>query len=157
MTDPVVIGLDPGASSGGIAVVERTGDLLSIAKWGATDHDMVAQIGEYMPRCIAIVIEKVHAMPKQGVSSTFKFGRHAGLLMGAALSTGKRVIYVRPQQWQKRLGCMTKGDKNVSKEAAQLRYPLAHITHATADAILLACYGWHVLRTEGWGSFGKQP
>jgi hypothetical protein len=48
---------------------------------------------------------------------------------------------VRPQKWQQAMGCMTKGDKNVSKRRAQELYPQLKITHATADALLIATYG----------------
>jgi hypothetical protein len=36
---------------------------------------------------------------------------------------------------------MTKGDKNVSKRKAQELFPQLKITHATADALLLAEFG----------------
>lgn len=36
------------------------------------------------------------------------------------------------------MGCLTKGDKNISKARAQQLFPTAKITHATADALLLA-------------------
>jgi hypothetical protein len=44
--------------------------------------------------------------------------------------------------WQKSLGCLTHGDKNVSKAAAQRLFPGMKITHATADALLIAYYGY---------------
>ena len=47
---------------------------------------------------------------------------------------------VTPQKWQKALGCRTGGDKNVSKARAQALFPLQNITHAIADALLLAEY-----------------
>ena len=46
-----------------------------------------------------------------------------------------------PQVWQKALGCMTGGDKNVTKRRAQELFPGHKITHATADALLIAHYG----------------
>jgi hypothetical protein len=48
---------------------------------------------------------------------------------------------IRPQVWQKELGCLTKGDKNVSKRKAQELFPSMKVTHATADALLIAKYG----------------
>ena len=51
---------------------------------------------------------------------------------------------VRPQQWQKSLGCLTKGDKNVTKRKAQELFPMMKVTHATADALLIAEYGRRV-------------
>ena len=40
--------------------------------------------------------------------------------------------------------CLTKGDKNVTKSAAQRLYPDRKITHADADAILIARYCYEV-------------
>jgi hypothetical protein len=48
---------------------------------------------------------------------------------------------VRPQAWQKAMGCMSKGDKNITKRKAQELFPQIKVTHATADALLIATYG----------------
>jgi hypothetical protein len=48
---------------------------------------------------------------------------------------------ISPQAWQKSLGCMTGGDKNISKRRAQELFPTMNVTHATADALLIAEYG----------------
>ena len=47
-------------------------------------------------------------------------------------------------RWQKYLGCLTKGDKNVSKAKAQELFPDLKITHAIADSLLIAEYGRRV-------------
>jgi hypothetical protein len=36
------------------------------------------------------------------------------------------------------MGCLTKGDKNVSKSRAQELFPSIKVTHAIADALLIA-------------------
>jgi hypothetical protein len=58
------------------------------------------------------------------------------------LLTGEEFPFeeVSPQKWQKAMGCMTKGDKNVSKAKAQQLFPQLKITHAIADALLIAEY-----------------
>jgi crossover junction endodeoxyribonuclease RuvC len=86
-------------------------------------------------------------MPKQGVSSTFKFGQGYGGLEMAL--TGWEIPFERvtPQRWQKEMGCLTKGDKNVSKRRAQELFPHLKVTHKLADSLLIAEYGW---RTHGW-------
>ena len=76
-----------------------------------------------------------------GVVSSFSFGRGYGNLEMALTAAGIPFERVRPQVWQKALGCMTKGDKNVSKRKAQELFPQLKITHATADALLLAEFG----------------
>lgn len=134
------IGIDPGAS-GAIAVIHESGNVNWI-KNDSTEHELADWLQDIAENfdCIAI-IEQVSAMPKQGVSSTFKFGRSFGFLIG--LLTALRVRYeaYRPQVWQKHLRCLTKGDKNVSKAAAQRLWPSTKITHANADALLIAEFG----------------
>jgi hypothetical protein len=52
---------------------------------------------------IIVVLEKVHSMPKQGLSSTFKFG----MAFGGACALSKRfnshLVMVTPQVWKKSL------------------------------------------------------
>lgn len=134
------VGIDPG-QSGGIAVIFPDGNATAW-KMPETDKDIwealtgwPAEAGE-----IFALIETVHAMPKQGVASTFKFGMGYGALRMALIASGIRHEGVRPQAWQKELGCLTGGDKNVSKARAQQLFPSLKITHALADALLIAEY-----------------
>ena len=86
-------------------------------------------------------IEQVHSSPQMGVKSAFTFGNGFGHLEMALTACGIAFERIRPQAWQKALGCMTKGDKNVSKRRAQELFPTLKITHSTADALLIAEYG----------------
>ena len=79
-------------------------------------------------------------MPGQGVASSFKFGQGFGHLEMALTASGIPHTYVAPQKWQKELQCLTKGDKNVSKARAQQLFPHIKVTHAIADALLIAEY-----------------
>ena len=47
-----------------------------------------------------IVVENVHAMPKQGVSSTFKFGMGVGIIHGVAGALRLPLTLVTPTQWK---------------------------------------------------------
>jgi Holliday junction resolvasome RuvABC endonuclease subunit len=76
-----------------------------------------------------------------GVVSAFSFGNGFGHLEMALTAAGIPFTRVRPQVWQKALGCLTKGDKNVTKRKAQELFPSIKATHATADALLIAQYG----------------
>jgi hypothetical protein len=56
---------------------------------------------------------------------------------------------VAPKKWQARLNCPTRGDKNISKNLAIKVFPFltdakgkSTITHGTADALLIALYGY---------------
>ena len=47
-----------------------------------------------------LVVERVHAMPQQGVSSTFKFGMGCGIIHGVAGALRLPVTLVTPTQWK---------------------------------------------------------
>ena len=78
----------------------------------------------------------------QGATGTFTFAQGYGFIRGVLITIGIPFEDVTPQAWQKTLGCLTRGDKNVSKAKAQQLFPqLPRITHAIADALLIAEYG----------------
>ena len=142
----ITIGVDPGAN-GGIAWITSDGKAC-VEKMPDTLQDLwelVESIGfeapDFTPYQIKAYIEQVSSSPQMGVVSSFSFGRGYGNLEMALTAAGIPFERVRPQVWQKALGCMTKGDKNVSKRKAQELFPDRKITHATADALLLAHYG----------------
>jgi len=136
------IGIDPGLS-GGIAQIDN-GEV-SLCKMPETEWD-IGQIVSEFGRCqqfgspTIAYIEKVHSMPDQGVASSFKFGMNYGFLRGLLVAYQIPFEEVSPQKWQKFMNCMTHGDKNISKARAQQLYPKLKITHATADALLIAHY-----------------
>lgn len=134
-----VIGIDPGAN-GGFAVIGPDGTFA--IKNPDTEADIVAELRLFSAssQCVAY-LEQVHSMPKQGVVSVFSFGQNYGFLRGVLATLNVRRSFVRPQVWQKALGCSSKGDKNVTKRRAQELFPALKITHATADALLIAEYG----------------
>lgn len=145
--DMITIGIDPGVS-GGIAII-RHGQIpmiecgITVYKMPETETDLVdglKNIAQHLGGCVAY-LEKVHSMPKQGVASSFKFGQNYGMVRGVLAALGIRREFVSPQAWQKALGCMSKGDKNVTKSRAQELFPGIKITHAIADALLIAEYG----------------
>jgi hypothetical protein len=86
-------------------------------------------------------LEQVHSSPQMGVKSAFTFGNGFGHLEMALTAAGIPFERVRPQVWQKAMGCMTKGDKNVSKRKAQELFPSLKVNHYIADALLIAEYG----------------
>jgi Holliday junction resolvasome RuvABC endonuclease subunit len=141
------IGIDPGVQ-GGIAVlyIDEDGNERHVTKLPLKDKTE-ADVSKWLwDLCegrnseFVAVIEFVHSSPQMGVKSAFTFGRSYGFLRGCLSSLGFPYVEVRPQAWQKAMGCLTKGDKNVSKAKAQQLYPGEKVTHATADALLLATY-----------------
>lgn len=133
------VGADPG-KSGGIGVVLEDGSAFA-HKMPDTERDLFDLIEslkmDFMP---IAYIEKVHAVKGNGISSTFTFGYGYGCLKMAFIGNKIPITDVTPQKWQKELQCLTKGDKNVSKARAQQLFPHIKVTHAIADALLIAEY-----------------
>lgn len=143
----ITIGIDPG-KSGAIAWTDEHGRVC-VEKMPETLADLWDLIhslnfnvdSEKYTNHIKAYIEQVHSMPGQGVSSSFKFGNGFGHLEMALTAAGIPFERVPPQKWQKSMGCMTKGDKNVSKRRAQELFPAIKCTHAVSDALLICEYG----------------
>ena len=120
-----------------MAVLDPLGAVVSVQRLdNATQHDVWLWLSAQRVRFG--VIEKVNAMPKQGVSSTFTFGTSFGFCQGLLVAAGIRFEFVTPRKWQKALNCLTGGDKNVSKARAQSLFPGVKVIHANADALLIA-------------------
>ena len=145
------IGIDPGRS-GGIAWIDtdldRIGPQVSTAKLaGMTERDVWETLAGCDPAVVAL--EKVHAGPKMGSSAAFKFGASCAGLHMATIAAGLQVALVTPMKWQREFGLLVKGrglgqrdvdKKNRNKAKAQELFPDIKITHAIADALLLAMY-----------------
>jgi hypothetical protein len=147
------LGFDPGGS-GGFAVVDQDGGFVHAQKFGdLTERDIWDAVKAFtLGNDIGLVMcEAVHSMPKQGVASSFKFGASYGFLRGILVASAVRYEFVSPQKWQGKLGCRTGGDKNKSKAAAQQRHPGHKITHAIADALLIAEYARRMYREHEMG------
>ncbi len=139
----IFLGIDPGASGGLAYVFDDSEDVYATAIGKLSEreiHLFVKEICDFGDETPCAVIELVHSSPQMGVKSAFTFGRSYGFLRGVLAANGIKYVEVRPQAWQKAMGCMTKGDKNVTKSLAQQLYPGEKVTHATADALLLATY-----------------
>lgn len=135
------LGIDPG-QSGAIAGVFESGEYFGCIRLRETDHD----VSRWVDDVASIIrteggfalIEKVGAFPKQGRSSIFKFGESAGFLRGMLVAHGVPYEYIAPAKWQGDMKCRTRGNKDITKSTAQRLFPNASITHANADAILIA-------------------
>jgi crossover junction endodeoxyribonuclease RuvC len=69
-----------------------------------------------------VVIEKVSAMPKQGVTGMFRFGYCAGAVAGMVAALGLAHTFLIPRVWQKLVGCAVSGGDAARQRAVQL-YP----------------------------------
>lgn len=135
-----ILGIDPG-QSGGIVILSDSGDVRAHTKMPDTDTDILHYLELWKHEQPTVFLEIVHSMPGNKAQSMFKFGMNYGAIRMAVLSCRYRLEGVRPQVWQKFMQCLTRGDKNVSKAKAQELFPNISMTHAIADAFLIAEYG----------------
>ncbi len=137
----IYIGVDPGANGAAVAITHAGAAIDWLRFKGATEADIADWFGDVsLADKVCVCCEDVHSMPKQGVASSFKFGRSYGFLRGILAALRVRRHFVSPSKWQSALGCRTKGDKNVTKAKAQELFPHRKWTHADADAVLIAEY-----------------
>ena len=96
-----VCGIDPGAS-GGIAIKYDKDNVVVFNMTNQTEVDIWEWfLAQKKPD--VIFLEKVHSMPKQGVSSVWKFAQNYGLLRGFIIAIGIPLIDVTPNKWQSAL------------------------------------------------------
>lgn len=150
-----ILGIDPGAS-GGIAFFSMQRGLLSIfdmptvevKRGGKNKREVSAAMLNAIigARDIdAAFVEKVGAMPGQGVSSMFQFGRSVGMIEGVLAALEIPTNYVTPQSWQKAVGA--RGGKDASRARAAELFPAYAANFSRkkddgrADAALIAWYG----------------
>ena len=132
------MGIDPG-DSGGIAILDKDGNSVLVDKFKDKTEQEIRDL--FVKHKVKVAyLEKVHSMPGQGVASSFKFGTSYGFLRGLLVAFNIKREFVTPQKWQKHLGCLTRGDKKVTRTKAQEMFPSVKITHAVADALLIAHY-----------------
>jgi crossover junction endodeoxyribonuclease RuvC len=154
------LGVDPGIQ-GGIAIVENTGSIPTlIGAWdipviGTAAKERVdvlslrALINQHQP-AIAF-IERGQAMPKQGASSGFKYGRAVGALEATIALCGLPLEIVEPSMWKQSFR-LRGGDKESARQRALLLFPQGHVVlyrkrdHGRAEAALIAFYGLTVSR-----------
>ena len=95
------------------------------------------------PKMIAYV-EKVGAMPGQGVTSIFNFGMGYGAIQGVLAAHHIPYKLVTPQKWKKYYN-LTGKDKDCARTLAIQQFPKAELNlkkHiGRADAILIGQYG----------------
>ena len=142
-----VMGIDPGVK-GGIALLHPDGRVSNTAALdGMTEVELTAAMRDLSLSRPICFIEKVGYIKGDGAMGSFTFGKVYGLLRGLALGFGLEIVDVSPMMWQSRMGCLSGGNKNVTKNKAIELFFEYHrrrtrgITHGIADALLIAEYG----------------
>lgn len=148
-----IVGIDPGAS-GGLAIIPPDHGLLDIKTWNFTNlsekeiRDII--FGEVSFLNSMVFLEKVHSMPMQGTSSSFSFGQNYGFLRGLLFACFIPFEDVPAKTWQTKLGLAKSGmekpeRKRMLKAKAEQWFPRQKVTLSTADALLIAEYGYRTL------------
>tara|TARA_Y100001933_G_scaffold169732_1_gene167879 strand:- start:55 stop:549 length:495 start_codon:yes stop_codon:yes gene_type:complete len=126
----ILMGIDPG-NNGGICIIKNTGNYLPeiifslrmpvVNIYGKKIIDTL-KIHSALSRfkIDVAIIEKVHAMPRQGVTSSFQFGRSFGGIEALCYIFARRVDYVAPAVWKKAIGVGS--SKKDSLDMARLKF-----------------------------------
>lgn len=126
------IGIDPGAK-GFVCIYNGYGyrhlPLRETSGEKGISEKVVALFGDVCDTDCFVLMESVHAMPGQGVSSTFTFGQNFGMILGMLIAFGIPYQLISPQKWQKEM--VTATDKVDS--AKQSSYNAAHRLHPDMD------------------------
>lgn len=142
------LGIDPGAS-GALVSLSDSGehfDAYPFTGW----KNAYAALSVYSTGGALCLLEKVHAMPKQGVTSSFTFGKNTGGWV--SLLEGLRIPYeeITPQRWQKGvLGDIPSGEsKKRALDFCRKKFPNYDFSKALSnkaqsgivDALCMAIY-----------------
>ena len=106
----------------------------------------LAKTLEHYKGLATVYLERVHAMPSQGVSSTFRFGECYGAIQGVVVTLGFKIVYITPQAWKKKFGLIG-SDKDYARTLAINNFPQYADMIARkkdigrADALWIAQYG----------------
>ncbi|HHM9318310.1 TPA: hypothetical protein ACRNS5_004201 [Pseudomonas aeruginosa] len=151
----MIIGIDPGCTGAVVVLRDDFSYVASLAmpttKVGTKSRVNGAAVAAFLLDEVSskpahAYLEKVGAMPGQGVSSMFTFGHAAGVVEGILQGLSIPYSLVTPQAWKKRAGLIGM-DKDAARSRAIQLYPnLRDLDtkcrgQAIADALLVARFG----------------
>lgn len=164
-----VIGIDPGIT-GALALVRSHGqlvELLDVADMPTAtvktnriskSHIIAPQLTSLLSQWRVstettpdVVLEDVHAMPGQGVTSMFRFGHALGLVEGVVSGLGLPLHKVPPREWQTMV--RVRSDPDAGRLRASQLFPTRaglftrKKDHNRADAALIAYAGTRLVVT----------
>lgn len=118
----IALGIDPGSVSAawgllgpGVCLAD---DIPIVGKMinAAGLADMVAGSGADV-----VIVERVASFPKQGVSSSFNFGKGVGIIIGCIAALGFKMVEVSPGTWKRYFHL--DADKENARALAIKRFP----------------------------------
>ena len=141
----IYIGIDPG-KSGAMALMGDDGNI-TVIPFDERRYLGHLKILAHPPCDVKACVEHVGAMPGQGVTSMFNFGKGFGWLLGVLEACNIPYELVRPQKWKKEFSIT--GGKNSSIEVCRRLFPEVSLLPTTrcrkdsdgmAEALLMAEY-----------------
>jgi crossover junction endodeoxyribonuclease RuvC len=151
----LVVGVDPGLS-GALALLEATHSATTlldvidvpIVGSGAKQSVDVIALQEWLLRHAPqrAFLERAQAMPKQGASSGFKYGRCTGSLEATLALCAIPIVVTEPSKWKRHFRLPGK-DKEAARLQAIRLFPGEHRffarkrDHNRSEAVLIGLYG----------------
>lgn len=142
----ISIGIDPG-KSGGYAVLQD-GRIFVARVWDDVGFISAMQyVADQPVSTIRVALEKVGAMPHQGVTSMFSFGTSYGFIQGVLQAYGIPYQLVPPGVWKREFGLSS--DKQKSIDVCRRLFPDANLlatprckkpSDGISESLLLAEY-----------------
>ena len=150
LREKIFIGIDPG-KNGGVAVINEIidGEPVITFRCPKTPKDMSLSLMSTIPENVSyddviVLIEHVHAMPRNGVVAMFSFGQNLGHWEGILGAFELNVIYAGPRKWMEHYDCKPGMDKKDRKRylrgIAEELFPNIKMTFNISDALLIANY-----------------
>lgn len=141
-SSPIALGIDPD-SHGSLCGVTSQGELIGCLRlhrrfegqdfYLLEDPEgmgvLLAVLSSWLPYAPVVAMERVGAMPGEGRSSVFTFGKTVGQLLGTVRSMlawqkqdFTRLRFVQPRTWQACFG-LRGGAKAATRDAAKAKWP----------------------------------
>jgi len=145
-----IVGIDPG-KKGAIAFLAKDFSQAQVYPMPEFEEDLINLLAVNKDKILYVAIEKQQPFPEQGISSTFKLGKHYGILLGILKTLEIPFEEIPPQRWRKAILGSCKGKRKILKklslEKARNLFPEINIgkNDGKADALLLAEYARRTL------------
>lgn len=153
----IYVGVDPG-THGGLAAIDENNKVLFAVPMSRDNlvhyikklHNDIIEKNDGVIACV----EKVGAMPGQGVTGMFNFGKSAGFIEGVLESFQIPYQLVPPQTWKKSFSLLHK-DKKASIQMCKQLFPRVNLlptercrkeSDGISEAILMSLYAKRKLK-----------
>ena len=116
----VFVGIDPG-KSGGVACIDTETGICYTVPYSDKALIDLCSLESRKGQNVMCCLEKVSAMPGQGVVSMFSFGQSVGYIKGVLEAFGIPYQEITPKKWKSEFGLNS--DKAASAEVCRKLFP----------------------------------